>query len=272
VTLKGVTAVMAVERAKLAAQIRVRLVLAACVAGPFAFAGAMRVQSSTPDDTLFGRAVNESGFALSLVVLGFTALWGLPVVASIVAGDVFAAEDRHGTWKLLLTRSRSRSELFAGKVAAALAFSSIALVVMAVSSLAAGVTVVGVKPLVSLSGALLEPSQALTRVALAWLSVLPPVCGLSAIAIALSVVTRNSAAAIGLPVVAALTMQLCALIDGPALAHRVLLTSAFDAWHGLLAQPAYYGPVRDGMLISAIYFAIALAIAYRALDRRDVAG
>jgi ABC-2 type transport system permease protein len=52
----------------------------------------------------------------------------------------------------------------------------------------------------------------------------------------------------------------------------VLLTSAFDAWHGLLAEPASYGPVRQGMLISAIYFAIALAIAYRALDRRDVAG
>src|SRR5262252_5234323 len=142
-TLKGVAAVIDVERAKLAAQLRVRLVLAACLEGPFAFAAAMRVQSSTPDDTLFGRAVNESGFALSLVVLAFTALWGLPVVASIVAGDVFAAEDRHGTWKLLLTRSRSRSEIFAGKVTAALAFSSLALLVMAASSVAAGVLFVG---------------------------------------------------------------------------------------------------------------------------------
>jgi len=271
-TLRGVTAVIGVERAKLSAQIKVRLVLAACFAGPFVFAAAMRVQSSTPDDTLFGRAVNESGFALPLVVLGFTAFWALPVVASIVAGDVFAAEDRHGTWKLLLTRSRTRSEVFAGKVAAALAFSSIALLVTAASSVAAGLIFVGFEPLVSLSGALLQPSQAMTRVVLAWASVLPPLSGISAVAMALSVVTRNSAAAIGLPVVAALTMQLCALIDGPALTHRLLITSAFGAWHGLLAEPAYYGPVRQGTLISGIYFAVGLAIAYRALDRRDIAG
>ena len=73
------------------------------------FAAAMRVQSSLPADTLFGRAVTDSGFAIPLVVLGFAALWPLPVLASIAGGDVFSAEDRYGTWKTVLTRSRSRA-------------------------------------------------------------------------------------------------------------------------------------------------------------------
>ena len=271
-SLRGVAAVVGVECAKLAAQVKSRVVLAVCLAGPFVFAVAMRVQSSMPEDTLFGRAVKESGFALALVVLGFGALWAFPVLTSVVGGDVFAAEDRYGTWKTLLTRSRSRSELFAGKVATALGFSSLSLACLAGSSVVAGVLLIGPGPLIDLSGSLLTPSRALWRVALAWTSVLPPILGLTAVAVLLSVVTRSSAAGIGLPVVAALTMQLCALIDGPEVFRRLLITSAFGAWHGLLAEPAYYGPLVDGMIVSGAYFVVALSIAYRALQRRDIAG
>ena len=39
-----------------------------------------------------------------------------------MAGDIFSSEDHFGTWKTVLTRSRGRGELFAGKVLAALTF------------------------------------------------------------------------------------------------------------------------------------------------------
>jgi ABC-2 type transport system permease protein len=271
-SLRGFAAVVGVECAKLAAQVKTRIVLAVCLAGPFVFAAAMRVQSSVPEDTLFGRAVKDTGFALALVVLGFAGLWVFPVLTSVVGGDLFAAEDRYGTWKTVLTRSRSRSELFAGKVATALGFSSLALASLAASSVAAGVLLIGPGPLIGLSGALLAPSHALSRVVLAWASVLPPILGLTAVAVLLSIVTRSSAAGIGLPVVVALTMQLCALIDGPEVFRRLMITSAFGAWHGLLAEPAYYGPLVDGTIVSGFYFAVSLSIAYRALLRRDIAG
>src|SRR5262245_28143829 len=143
---RGVTAVAAVESAKLAGQLTPRLVLAACAAGPFAFCAALTLQEAAPTDTLFGRAAKESGFAVALVVLGFAALWALPVLTSIVGGDLFSAEDRHRTWPTLLTRSRSRAELFAGKVLAALGFSSLAIVILATSSVAAGLLIVGPQP------------------------------------------------------------------------------------------------------------------------------
>jgi ABC-2 type transport system permease protein len=267
-----VQAVTVVECSKLASQIKARIVLAACAAGPFAFAAAMRVQSSMPEDTLFGRAVKDSGFAVPLVVLGFAALWVLPAITSIVGGDVFAAEDRYGTWKTLLTRSISRSDVFAGKVVAALGFSVLAVSVLAASSIAAGVLLIGPGPLINLSGVLLSPSHALARVALAWASILPPTFGFTAIAILLSVTTRSSAAGIGLPVVAALTMQLYALIDGPALIHQLLITSAFGAWHGLLAEPPFYRPLVYGTTVCGLYFLVCLAVAHRVLVRRDIAG
>jgi ABC-2 type transport system permease protein len=230
----------------------------------------MREQSSLPEDTLFGRSVKESGFALSLVVLGFAAFWVFPLLSSVVGGDVFSSEDRLGTWKTVLTRSRRRSEVFAGKVAASLGFSILAMTILALSSTSAGLLVIGAGPLVNLSGALLPASSAMTRVALAWLSVLPPMLGMTAFAVLLSVATRNSATGIGLPVVAALIMQLYALIDGPEIVRRLLITSAFGAWHGLLTEPPYRAPVVYSTAVSCAYLVISLAIAYRMLQRRDV--
>jgi len=270
VSFLGIVAVVGVECAKLSAQIKVRLLLAACAVGPFVFAGAMRVQSSVPADTLFGRAVTESGFAIPLVVLGFGALWPFAVIASIVAGDIFAAEDRYGTWTTVLTRSRSRGEMFAGKVLTAVGFSLAAVATLAASSVVAGALVIGRQPLVDLSGLVLPPVDAFGRVALAWIAVLPPTLGFTAVAVVVSVATRSSAAGIGLPVIVGLVMQLAAFVDGPEIIRRLLLATAFAGWHGLFAQPVYYGPLLYGSAVSAIYLVACLVVAFRLLQRRDI--
>jgi ABC-2 type transport system permease protein len=205
-----------------------------------------------------------------LVILGFAALWVFPVLASIVGGDVFSAEDRYGTWTTVLTRSRSRAEVFAGKVLTAVGFAAVAVTVLAVSSVAAGALVIGRQPLVDLSGVLLPPAEALVRIALAWASVLPPTFGFVAVAVLVSVATRSSAAGIGLPVVAGLVMQLYGFVDGPETVRRMLIASAFGAWHGLLTEPPYYGSLVHGTAVSAAYLSACLVLAYRMLRWRDI--
>ena len=101
---------------------------------------------------------------------------------------------------------------------------------------------------------------------------LPPACGFTALAVLLSVATRSSAAGIGLPVVIGLTMQLLAFIDGPEPLRRLLITSAFRAWHGLLTEPPYYGPLFHGTAVSGAYFSVCLFVAYRLLRQRDIGG
>jgi ABC-2 type transport system permease protein len=272
VSARGVLSVVGVECRKLVDQIKTRIVLGVCITAPFVFAGAMRVQSSLPTDTLFGRAVKESGFAISLVVLGFAALWAFPVLTSVVGGDVFSAEDRYGTWKMVLTRSRSRADVFAGKVIVALGFSCLAVLTLGVSSVAAGLLVIGTSPLINLSGVLIQPADALRHVALAWISVIPPALGFTALAVLLSVTSRSSVVGVGIPVIVGLVMQLAALLDGPELIRRLMITSAFGVWHGLLAEPPYYRPILHGVVVSTAYFVVCLAIAYGALKRRDIAG
>ncbi|MGI8699871.1 MAG: hypothetical protein ACR2JU_01430 [Nocardioidaceae bacterium] len=96
------------EISKLRGQIHLQLVCWLLLLAPLGLVAALSVQTGTPSDTLFGRWVHASGLATPLVVMGFAGQWVYPALAGLVAGDIFASEDRHGTWKLLLTRSAGR--------------------------------------------------------------------------------------------------------------------------------------------------------------------
>ena len=137
-TAARVRSAFVVEWRKLIAQLATKVLALICVLGPFAFAAVLKLQSSTPSDTLFGVWVHSSGFAVSLVILGFAGQWGFPVIAGVVAGDILSSEDRYGTWKTVLTRSRTRGDLFAGKVLAASAVAVLIAGATAIASLVAG--------------------------------------------------------------------------------------------------------------------------------------
>jgi ABC-2 type transport system permease protein len=157
-----------------------------------------------------------------------------------------------------------------GKTVVALLFAFVAVATLAMASIAAGALMVGRQPLLSLSGTLLAPDHALRLVALAWLSVVPPACGFTGLALLASVATRSSAAGIGLPVLTALVMQLYAFVDGPDAIRRAMLSAPFAAWHGLFAEPPFYGPLTEGTAISAAYFVASVGLAYVLFRRRDM--
>jgi ABC-2 type transport system permease protein len=261
-----------VELAKIAAQMPARVAAVVCLVGPFVFVAALRLQSAVPADTLFGRWVHTSGFAVPLVVLGFTGSWGFPVLASLVAGDLFAGEDRHDTWKTILTRSCSRGQIFAGKVFAAATCLVAVVTLLAASSLAAGVALVGTQSLVGLSGTLISPWHAAGLVAAAWGTSLAPALGFAAIAIAFSVLTRSTIAGVLGPPVVGLLMQLLALVGNGEIGHALLLGTAFDGWHGLFASPAYHRPLEIELEVSVVYAIVCVLASWYAFARRDFAG
>ena len=112
----GLGATIRWEARKLGSQLRSKALLIGVVLAPIAVVIVVGAQSRPPKDTLFGRFATENGFAMALLVLGFASQWILPLVTAVVAGDIFASEDQHGTWKTVLTRSVSRTRLFWAKV------------------------------------------------------------------------------------------------------------------------------------------------------------
>lgn len=268
----GLLAVLRWEVRKLRAQHRARAVLLAAVLAPIPIVVIIHGQSRPPKDTLFGRFAPDNGFALTLLVLGFASQWVLPLLTAIVAGDVFASEDQHGTWKTVLTRSASRGQLFVAKALTAGGFATLMLALLAVSTVVSSYLIVGHQPLTGLSGQTIASAAALKLVAASWASMLPPTLGFAALAILLSVWSRNPAVGIAAPVVLAMVMQLVGSLGGIEAIRPLLLTTPFEAWHGLLTQPRFTGPLVDGLLVCAGWSVLSLGAAYVMLRRRDITG
>src|SRR5439155_23938817 len=131
----------------------------ACFLGPGLAVAAINQQSTRPSDTLFGRWIQVSGWAGPLVMLGFAGTYALPLLTSLVAGDVFAAEDRLGTWRHLLVAVRSPRRIFVSKALASLTVILLLVAGLLVSSAVGGLVAVGNQPLVGLDGHLLTSAD-----------------------------------------------------------------------------------------------------------------
>jgi ABC-2 type transport system permease protein len=260
------------ELRKLAAQGRARYTLLGCLLAPALVVLVLNGQQRPPKDNLYGRHIHDSGYAMPLLVLGFAAQWVFPLLTALVAGDIFASEDHHGTWKTVLTRSVSRAQLFWAKTLTSILFALSVLVLFAASTIVTSLLVVGQQPLIGLTGQLIPSGTALPLVIASWATALAPLLGFTALAILLSVLSRNPAVGIVGPVVIGLVMQLVGSLGGLDLVRHGLLTTPFESWHGLFTATRFYDLITEGLLVSAGWLAICLAIAYTALRRRDITG
>lgn len=260
------------EITKLTAQARARWTLLGCLIAPALIVIVLQAQQRPPKDTLYGRYIHESGYAMPLLILGFAAQWVLPLLTALVAGDIFASEDQHGTWKTVLTRSVSRSRIFWAKTLTAIGFAVAVWALLTLSTVVASLLVVGQQPLVGLTGQLIEPGTALKLDLASWATALPPLLGFTSLAILLSVRSRTPAVGIAAPVVIGLVMQLVGSLGGLETIRKLLLTTPFETWHGLLAQDPFAGPLLLGLAVSAGWCLLCLGAAFLSLSRRDITG
>jgi ABC-2 type transport system permease protein len=257
------------ELSKLLAQWPIRLMLLACWLGPALLVAIISRQSSLPADTVFGRWMGQTGWAGPLVVLSFSCSWVLPLLASLVAGDVFASEDRLGTWRHLLVAVRSPRRIFAAKALASLTVILMLVAGLAASGVVGGLAAVGNRPLVGLDGHLLAPGQAAAAVLLAWASVLAPTLAFAAIGLLGSVALGRSPMGLVIPALLALLLQIAQLLPLPVDVRVALPSYAFIAWRGLFTDPAQIGPLVVGVVVSLAVALTATALAYRLFMRRD---
>ena len=257
------------ELVKLVSQWRIRLVVLACWIAPALFVAGVSQQSTLPSDTLFGRWMLATGWAGPLVVLGFAGTWALPVLTSVVAGDVFASEDRLGTWRHLLVAVRSPRRIFAAKALASLTVILMLVAGLVCSSVVGGLLAVGNRQLAGLDGHLLAPGDAAGRVLLAWLCALAPTLALAAIGLLGSVALGRSPMGLLLPPLVALAMQVAQMLPLPVAVRLALPGYAFISWNGLFTSPAQLAPLLIGVAVSLVWAALATALAYLLFVRRD---
>src|SRR4051812_12627512 len=257
------------ELIKLLAQWPIRLALLACWLGPALLVAIISQQSSLPSDTVFGRWMNQTGWAGALVVLTFCCSWVLPLLTSLVAGDVFAGEARLGTWRHLLVAVRSPRRIFAAKALASLTVILLLAAGLAASGIVGGLAAVGNRPLVGLDGHLLPPGQAAAGVLLAWVSALAPTLAFAAVGPLGSVTLGRSPMGLIMPVLLALVLQIAQVLPLPVVMRVALPSYAFIAWRGMFTDPGQTGPLLAGVAVDVAWTVVAAALAYRLFMRRD---
>jgi ABC-2 type transport system permease protein len=268
----GVGAIYRWELRKLRAQKRTFLGFGMAVIVPIIFVVALELQKGGPNDVPFGRYVRETGLAIPPVLLIFGSIWLFPLIVALVAGDIVANEDGNGTLKTILTRSVNRHQVYAAKALAAITYALAALLLFAGVGLLLGGLRYGLHPLTSLSGTRIPTGRAFELMAAALASYMLPVIAVAAIALLLSTVTRNSAAAIVGALMISLLMQLVGIISGLAAIKPYLLSTQFDAWQGLLREPTDWAPVVRAAWVCALYALPAFLAGLTVFVRRDVAG
>jgi ABC-2 type transport system ATP-binding protein len=268
-TLADVLAVCAVESRKLSSQVKPRVLLAACLLGPWLFELAVKGTGSLPADTLYGQWMLESSAALPLVVLTFAASWAFALLGSLVGGDAFSSEDRLGTWPTLLTRSRPQSAIVAGKIVVSIVCTLVFVAALAISAGVAGLVLAEGGPLPGLTGELLPTGHAFRLVAISWLAAVPTALAWTSLALVLSARTRNSVIGIGVPAVLGILLQLAWFVDGPPAIREALPSAALDAWHGLFETPAHAAPLVTAVIVAAGWTALGMLALALVIRRRD---
>ena len=257
------------ELVKLLAQWWVRILIGLCWIGPAVAVIVVSGQNSLPADTLFGRQMHATGWAGALVVLSFAGSWFFPLLTPVIAGDVFSAEDRLGTWSHLLVAVRSPRRIFLAKALASLTVLLMCVPGLAVSGIAGGL-VVGSRPLTGLDGHPLSPAAAAGMLLIAWLCVLAPILAFAAIGLLAAVIFGRSPIGLLLAAFGGLGMQLASQVLPMPAAVRVALPSfAFLSWNGLFTSPPQLGSLIAGIAVSLAWAATATALAYVIFMRRD---
>lgn len=262
------------ELRKLVAQKRTYIGLVLAVIFPLIFVvvESLRTHHGHEGGNVFAHEISQSGLATPVLVLLWTSVFLLPLIASLVAGDIVAAEDGNGTLKTILTRSVDRAQVIVAKTLTALLYALLATFAFALVGTVAGVAAWGFHPVITFSGTLVSAPKALLLIVASYAFYLIPLSAVVAIGVLLSTVTRNSAAAVVATLGFTLLLGLVTLIPGLEAIKPYLLTQQYEAWQGLLATPTNWAPILHSAWVCAIYGVPALIGAYLVFLRRDVTG
>src|SRR2546423_13333350 len=154
------------ELRKLISQKRTYLGLSIGIVFPLLFVVVRLLRAHTGHEggNIFFSEVTQWGLATPVLTLLFQSAFLLPLAASLVAGDIVAAEDNNGTLKTILTRSVDRGQVFAAKALAAATYATAAVFLSAAVATGAGLAAWGFHGVRTFSGTFVSAQEALLLV------------------------------------------------------------------------------------------------------------
>jgi ABC-2 type transport system permease protein len=246
------------------------LLAAVLYALAFVLTLSLKKHAGIPPDIPLAKQVTRTGVVLPLALLAFATFFGAPVISALVAGDIVSSEDANNTLKMILTRSTTRSTIYWAKTLAAATYGIALMTVLFTTSIVGSVVAWGLHGATLLNGRHVAGGHALALDILAYATYLLPLAVLIGMAVFLSTVTRNSAAAIVGTVIFSLAWQGIAVLPGIKQAKNWLFPKQFEAWESLFGQTG--DSIGRAAMMCAVYALVPLLIGWAVFLRRDVAG
>jgi len=221
----------------------------------------------------FGSLVDlatSGGLNFALFCLAVSAGFLLVVVVALFSGDTVASEASWGSLRYLLAVPVPRARLLGVKLVVALAYSLLALLLLAGTALLVGTLRYGWHPLGSTVAAAVPPGQGVLRLLaiLGYLAVTMLV--VAGLAFLLSVSTDAALGAVGGAVLLWILSSILDQITALGSIRNVLPTHYSNAWLGLLSSPPQVDDLVKGAITAICYATIFWGLAFWRFTRKDI--
>jgi ABC-2 type transport system permease protein len=271
--------VIRVELVKLARRPRTWLTLLLLNLLPTVVAVLLAVTHIAPrpgEGPAFLSAVLSNGALFSVAALAIVLPLFLPLAVSMVAGDSVAGEAQGGTLRYLLVRPVGRTRLLVAKLLAVVAFTVVAVVLVAAIGFVVGKLALGGQTatvqnsLVSVSGTSLTTVQLVQRIALAMGYVALSMLGVAALALVLSTFTDSPLAATLGAMAFLIGSSLLLTIDAARSLQPYLPTRYWLSFVDLFRDPILWRDLERGALLQLVYVAVFLGAAWANFMTKDI--
>jgi ABC-2 type transport system permease protein len=272
----GATLSFRSEWRRQASRRRTQLALGFMVVLPLIILAAFQFGGDGDDDNGGGEFASlielatSGGLNFTLFTIFVSAGFLLVVVVALFCGDTVASEASWGSLRYLLAAPVPRARLLAVKLAVALAYSLLALLLLAGTALAIGTLRYGWSPLRSTVAADIPAGEGLVRLlgVVGYLAVgLLVVAGL---AFLLSVLTDAPLGAVGGAVLLVIMSNILDQITALGGLRNLLPTHYNDAWLGLLSTPVQLDDMVKGAISATCYATAFWVLAWWRFLRKDI--
>ncbi|GAA3064512.1 ABC transporter permease [Actinokineospora globicatena] len=213
--------------------------------------------------------VMGNGMLLPIFALSIAVAMLLPLTGAMLAADALAGESSHGTLRGMLMAPVSRGRLLAVKAFGVASVTLLAVVLMAVTGMIAGVALLGGDGMLTASGTSLPFADALGRVLITVVYVTLQVWALSALALAVSAYTEHPLIVVVVTLGVVIVSGVLSAIPALDWIDPVLITTSWEAVGEVISDPISWSPLVEGALRAACYMLIGGSIAYSRMLTRD---
>ena len=232
-----------------------------------------RIAPRPGEGPAFLSAVLSNGSLYPAAALGIVLPIFLPVAVAVVAGDAVAGEAAGGTLRYLLVRPVGRTRLLFAKLVTVVVFVVAAILAVAVTALAVGLTLLptgGAATTVTVSGTPLTTGQLAVRTVLTIGYVGWSMLGVASVSLFLSTLTDSALAAALGGLAALVTSTVLVGLDAAGSVAGYLPTRYWLAWVDLFRDPVLWRDVERGVVLQGVYIGVLLAMSWANFATRDV--